>query len=334
MPRFKEKPNAAQLYQGLKAGKLSSLSRAITLVESRLPDHQDSAAQLLARCAEDEGQAFRLGITGSPGVGKSTFIEAFGLFLIGQGYRLGVLSIDPSSTVTGGSILGDKTRMQRLSVHPNAFVRPSPAGDTGGGVNWRTREAIVLLEAWGVDFVIVETVGVGQSETLAHKMVDFFLLLQLAGAGDQLQGIKRGIVELADGILITKADGDNIARAKRSVHEFKSALHLLAPPQSGWLPFVDHCSAQTGDGLERLYAQLKRYQSALQANAWWQRRRATQRLQWFEDRLQEAARRVFFQSIEKQQQTSLAELRRQVQAGELSPVQAVNHLLKAVEAEP
>ncbi len=231
-------PSAAELIQGILAGDITMLSRAVTLVESLAPDHQAIAQEIIEKCLPYSGNSRRIGITGVPGAGKSTSIDVFGLHVLKSGGKLAVLAIDPSSERTKGSILGDKTRMEKLATHPSAFIRPSPSAGSLGGVARKTRETIVLCEAAGFNNIFVETVGVGQSETAVHSMVDFFLLLQLAGTGDELQGIKRGIMEMADGIVINKADGDNIDRAQLAQAQFRSALHLFPPTESGWQPEV------------------------------------------------------------------------------------------------
>lgn len=245
--------NTAELLQGIRNMDISMLGQAITLVESSLPSHQESAQELIAACLPYSGNAFRLGITGVPGAGKSTFIESLGKHIIEEGGKLAVLAIDPSSERSGGSILGDKTRMEDLAGSSHAYIRPSPAGGTLGGVARKTRETIILCEAAGFDTIFVETVGVGQSETAVHSMVDFFLLIMLAGAGDELQGIKRGIMEMADAIVINKADGSNIRKAKRAQAEFTNALHLFPPSQSGWVPLVLTCSSLHGEGIKEVW---------------------------------------------------------------------------------
>src|SRR4030043_589923 len=233
---------------GILSGNRTILSRAITLTESLLPKHYETIQAIIEKCLPFSGRSVRIGITGIPGAGKSTFIESFGLYLADQGRKIAVLAIDPSSKKTKGSILGDKTRREKLSVHPDAFIRPSPSAGTLGGVARKTRETIILCEAAGFDTILVETVGVGQSETSVHSMVDFFLLLMLAGAGDELQGIKRGIFEMADLVAITKADGTNIKKAERAKSEYSNALHLFPPSESGWIPRVITCSSKTGSG--------------------------------------------------------------------------------------
>jgi LAO/AO transport system kinase len=223
---------------GVLSGNIVALSKAITLIESNLPSHRETAQKIIERCLPHTGKSIRLGITGVPGAGKSTFIESFGMFLTAKNKKVAVLAIDPSSQRTKGSILGDKTRMEELSNNEKAFIRPSPSAGSLGGVAQKTRESMMLCEAAGFDVVIVETVGVGQSETAVHSMVDFFLLLMIAGAGDELQGIKRGIMEMADALMINKADGDNLKRAQQAQAEYRSALHIFPKPESGWTPQV------------------------------------------------------------------------------------------------
>ncbi len=234
-------------------------SRAITLLESSLPHQQDIAQELVSRCIPYSGKSFRLGITGVPGAGKSTFIEALGKHVTSLGHKLAVLAIDPSSARTKGSILGDKTRMEELSTDPNAFIRPSPSAGSLGGVARKTREIIILCEAAGFDVIFVETVGVGQSETAVHSMVDFFLLLLIAGAGDELQGIKRGIMEMADAVAINKADGDNLIKAQIAANQIKNALHYFPKPESGWGPETVTCSAKTHEGVPQIWNLLTNY---------------------------------------------------------------------------
>ena len=234
----KPMPTVGEMVEGILKGDVTMLSRAVTLVESLSNDHQVLAQEVIEKCLPYSGNSRRIGITGVPGAGKSTSIDTFGLHVLKDGGKLAVLAIDPSSERTKGSILGDKTRMEKLSIHPSAFIRPSPSAGSLGGVARKTRETIVLCEAAGYNNIFVETVGVGQSETAVHSMVDFFLLIQLAGTGDELQGIKRGIMEMADGIVINKADGDNIDRARLAQAQFRSALHLFPPTLSGWMPEV------------------------------------------------------------------------------------------------
>jgi LAO/AO transport system kinase len=264
----------------LRAGDRAALGQAITLVESRRAADRPAAEALLARLLPHAGRALRVGITGMPGVGKSTLIEALGRRLTAAGQRVAVLAVDPSSAQSGGSILGDKTRMQELARDPRAFIRPSPSGGALGGVARRTRETLVVVEAAGYDVVLVETVGVGQSEVMVANMVDFFLVLTLAGAGDELQGIKRGILELADLLVVTKADGENVAAARRTQAEYASALALFAPRSPHWRPRVELCSALGGEGLTELWAVVQEHRDAQQRSGEWDRRRSEQRVQW------------------------------------------------------
>jgi LAO/AO transport system ATPase len=255
----RNKYSADEFVSGILSGNRTILSQAITLVESSLPEHYDKAQAIIEKCLPFSSRSIRIGITGVPGAGKSTFIETFGLYITGEGRKLAVLTIDPSSEQTKGSILGDKTRMELLSIHPGAFIRPSPTAGTLGGVARKTRETIILCEAAGFDTILVETVGVGQSETAVHSMVDFFLLLMLAGAGDELQGIKRGIMEIADLIAITKADGANKLIAENARISFQNALHLFPKKSSGWSPQVHSCSALTNTGIKELWEIIMEY---------------------------------------------------------------------------
>jgi LAO/AO transport system kinase len=284
----------ARLAADLRGGDRAALARAITLVESRRADHQAMARDLVQQLLPATGAAVRVGITGSPGVGKSTTIDALGMMLIGRGHRVAVLAVDPSSARTGGSILGDKTRMARLAVEPNAYIRPSPAAGTLGGVAAKTREAMLLCEAAGFDVVLVETVGIGQSETAVCEMTDFFLALMLPGAGDELQGIKKGLVELADMIAVNKADGDNVSRAKAAAAEYQAALHILAPRSTQWAPPVLTYSALTGAGIAELWDTVLAHRRAMTASGDFAARRREQQVTWmwaiFEDRLRGALR--------------------------------------------
>ena len=256
------------------------LARAITLIESRRGDHQAQARELVQALLPHTGQAIRVGITGSPGVGKSTTIDALGMFLIERGHKVAVLAVDPSSARSGGSILGDKTRMARLSASDHAFIRPSPSSGTLGGVAAKTREAMLLCEAAGFDVILVETVGIGQSETAVCDMTDFFLALMLPGAGDELQGIKKGLVELADMIAITKADGDNVKRANAAAGEYRSALHILTPRSAHWQPPVVTYSALTGAGIAELWQSILDHRSAMTASGDFAARRREQQVKW------------------------------------------------------
>ncbi|CAN5405417.1 methylmalonyl Co-A mutase-associated GTPase MeaB [soil metagenome] len=310
---------------GILAGDRLLLSRAITLVESRRPDDQASAQQVLDALLPKTGQSVRIGITGVPGVGKSTFIEAFGTYLTTLGHRLAVLTVDPTSQRSGGSLLGDKTRMETLSMNPAAYIRPSPAGDSLGGVAHRTRESMLLCEAAGFDVILIETVGVGQSETVVHGMVDFFLLLMLAGAGDELQGMKRGIMELADALVITKADGENLAPANRARVEYQNALHLFPPTDTGWFPPVLMCSAQTSVGITDVWQTIQQQQQLTIQNGYRNRRRQHQQLTWFRSLLRQKIEGRFYDQPGIRDQ--LASIETQVQNGILLPAPAVDRLL-------
>jgi len=257
--RKRKRYTADEYTEGILSGNRTILSQAITLVESSLPEHYDTAQAIIGKCLPFSSKSIRIGITGIPGAGKSTFIETFGLHVTAEGRKLAVLTIDPSSEQTRGSILGDKTRMEHLSIHPNAFIRPSPSAGTLGGVARKTRETIILCEAAGFDTIIVETVGVGQSETAVHSMVDFFLLLMIGGAGDDLQGIKRGIMEMADMIAVNKADGSNKLKAEGTRVILQNALRLFPAKQSGWIPLVHTCSALTDSGILDLWNTIKNY---------------------------------------------------------------------------
>lgn len=316
---------------GILTGDRLTLSQAITLVESRRPDDQALAQRVLEGVLSKTGNArsdgsVRVGITGVPGVGKSTFIEAFGKHLTSLGHRPAVLAIDPTSQRSGGSLLGDKTRMEELSMDPNAYIRPSPAGDSLGGVGHRTRETMLLCEAAGFDVILVETVGVGQSETVVHGMVDFFLLLMLAGAGDELQGMKRGIMELADALCITKADGDNEAAANRARVEYQNALHLFPPTGTGWFPPVLTGSALTGIGVAELWQTIQDQQSLTTQNGHRSARRQEQQLTWFRSLLRQRLEGQFYGQPGVRER--LAAVEADVQRGILLPAQAVQRVLQ------
>jgi LAO/AO transport system kinase len=273
-------PDIPALARKLRDGDRASLARAITLVESKRADHQQAAHQLVQALLPDTGKAVRVGITGSPGVGKSTSIDALGTYLTEKGHRVAVLAVDPSSSRTGGSILGDKTRMARLAVDPDAFIRPSPAAGSLGGVAAKTRETMLICEAAGFDVILVETVGVGQSETAVSDMTDFFLVLMLPGGGDELQGIKKGVVELADMIAVNKADGDNVKRAKAAAGEYRAALHILTPRSPTWSPPVITYSGLTGDGIAGLWDQVLAHRQQLSAVGEFAQRRREQQVKW------------------------------------------------------
>ncbi len=317
---------AKEYAEGIKSGNRTILSKAITLIESSLPKHQKLADDIMELCLPFSGNSIRVGITGVPGVGKSTFIEALGKHLTTSGHKLAVLAIDPSSKRTKGSILGDKTRMEELAADPDAFIRPSPSAGSLGGVAKKTKEIIILCEAAGFDTIFVETVGVGQSETAVYSMVDFFLLLMLAGAGDELQGIKRGIMEMADAIVINKADGDNVAKAELAKREYKNALHLFPPTESGWIPFVDTCSAREKNGIEEIWEKIANYETRMKKNGYFQKRRREQKLKIMFETIQESFQNSFKNnpSVKK----LLPKVERMVLDGNLSSYKAAKQLLE------
>lgn len=310
----------------LQSGNRAALAKAITLAESTLPQHRNEANQVLTACLPRSGNSIRVGITGVPGVGKSTFIEALGLYLIEQGHRVAVLAVDPSSTLSKGSILGDKTRMEELSANANAFIRPTPSGGNLGGVANRTREAIILCEAAGYNIILIETVGVGQSEMEVKAMSDFFLLLMLAGAGDELQGIKRGIMEMADGIAINKADGDNLPKAKAARGDYARAIHLFNAPASGVTPQVELCSALHKQGIDTVWAMIDQYVRHTQANGYFAAHRSTQWQQWFTKEIESQLLQAFYNNPTIQ--ANIAELTKAVANGTLMPTAAAEQLIK------
>ncbi|MDR0422333.1 MAG: methylmalonyl Co-A mutase-associated GTPase MeaB [Proteiniphilum sp.] len=292
-----ERP-VTEYVEGILSGSRVILSQAVTLVESARPEHQEKAQAIIEQCLPHAGNSIRVGITGVPGAGKSTSIDSFGMHLLREGHRLAVLAIDPSSERSKGSILGDKTRMEKLSSAQDAFIRPSPSAGSLGGVARKTRETIVLCEAAGFNYVFVETVGVGQSETAVHSMVDFFLLIQLAGTGDELQGIKRGIMEMADGIVINKADGDNVEKAKIARRHFSNALHLFPLPESGWSPEVLTCSGYCNIGIAEVWDMIHRYVDFVRGNGYFDRRRKEQAKYWMYETVNEQLRNSFYHDPE------------------------------------
>ncbi len=291
-------PTVGEMVEGILKGDVSMLSRGVTLVESVNPDHFALAQEVIEKCLPHSGNSRRIGITGVPGAGKSTSIDVFGLHVLKSGGKLAVLAIDPSSERTKGSILGDKTRMEKLSIHPDAFIRPSPSAGSLGGVARKTRETIVLCEAAGYNNIFVETVGVGQSETAVHSMVDFFLLIQLAGTGDELQGIKRGIMEMADGIVINKSDGDNIHRAELAQAQFRSALHLFPPTDSGWKPEVLTYSGYYELGIDKVWDMIDRYFDYVKENGYFDHKRREQARYWMYETINDRLRSAFFDNPE------------------------------------
>ncbi len=328
MPIRGSVPDIAALAGRIRAGERGALARGITLVESSRADHQEAAQALIAALLPDTGRAIRLGLSGAPGVGKSTFTEAFGTFLTARGYKVAVLAVDPSSARSGGSILGDKTRMELLARDPNAFIRPSPSGGTLGGVARRTREAMLLVEAAGFDVVLVETVGVGQSETSVADMVDMFLLLLSPAGGDELQGIKRGIMELADLIVVNKADGDLVPAAKRAAMEYKTALRLMRPKSAHWTPTVRLASALRGEGLEAIWEAVEAHRKALDESGELARLRAGQARAWLWTEIREG----LFAALKSHPQAArlIPALEAAVEAGETTPTAAARRLLALV----
>lgn len=313
---------------GVRAGNRKILAKTITLIESALDTHQALTAAVMEGLLPHTGGAIRLGITGVPGVGKSTFIESLGMHLISFGHRVAVLAVDPSSVRSGGSIMGDKTRMEKLAMEENAFIRPSPSGGTLGGVSRKTRESMLACEAAGYDVIIVETVGVGQSEVSVASMVDFFLLLILAGAGDELQGIKRGIVELADAIAVNKADGDNIDKALTAKKAYENAIHMFAPSEWGWTPKVLTCSALETTGIDAIGAMVRDYRDSMTATGALHHKRRRQALEWMGQLLEEGLKDWFYQTPEMRR--LMPELTNAVANGTTTPTAAVKKMLDAV----
>ncbi len=322
----KQQLSVTEYFNGIKAGNRTILSKAITLIESSSESHQKIAEELIELCLPFSGKSIRIGITGVPGVGKSTFIEALGTFLIEQkNNKIAVLAIDPSSKKTGGSILGDKTRMNKLSVNEHAFIRPSPSSGTLGGVAEATRETIILCEAAGFDTILIETVGVGQSEIEVKSMVDFFLLLMLAGAGDELQGIKRGIMEIADAIIINKADGDNKINAKLAIREYKNAIHLFPANSNDWIPKVDACSAIENTGIENVWKIIESFKNLTISNGSFEESRKQQAKFWLEHTVNSSLQTLFYN--DKNVKDKLSSIENKVVSGEISPFKAAKELL-------
>ncbi len=318
-------PSSDELVKDILNGNMTALSRAITLVESTNPEHLKKASDIIQHCLPHANNSVRIGITGVPGVGKSTFIEAFGSYLTSNGKRVAVLAVDPSSSLSRGSILGDKTRMEDLVKDENAFIRPSPSGTSLGGVARKSRETIILCEAAGFDTVLIETVGVGQSETAVHSMVDFFLLLKLAGAGDELQGIKRGIMEMADAIVINKADGDNLKNAKSAKVEFNRALHMYPVKESGWQPKVLLASALKNEGISEIWELIDSYLKEVKDNNYFDKNRKEQNKYWLLQSIEDRLKSDFYNNP-----TIKKELKNQlhlIEKGKTSPFAAAELLL-------
>ena len=326
-PYFKKRTLSTEEYVGdILAGNITTLSQAITLIESSNPEHYAQAQEIIERCLPHAGKSVRIGITGVPGAGKSTFIEAVGNMVTSLRHKLAVLAIDPSSERSGGSILGDKTRMESICNNPDVFIRPSPSAGSLGGVARKTRETIVLCEAAGFDVIFIETVGVGQSETAVHSMVDLFMLLQISGAGDELQGIKRGIMEMADLMVITKADGENIHKAELAKIQFQGALRLFPVPESGWRPKVYTCSSATHTGLEEVWKGVEEYLDHIQRNGYFQHNRNRQNKYWMYESINEVLRNSFYH--DPAVESKIAEYEQRVLDDKISSFIAAKELLE------
>lgn len=324
--RRRPKLTVDEYVEGILSGNRVVLGQAITLIESMLHEHNIIADQIIDRCLPHSGKSIRIGISGVPGAGKSTFIEAFGMYLVSLGYKVAVLAIDPSSTITKGSILGDKTRMEELSAEKNAFIRPSPSAGTLGGVARKTHEIIFLCEAAGFDVILVETVGVGQSEVAASSMVDFFLLLLIAGAGDELQGIKRGIMEIADAIIINKADGDNVQNAELAARSYRNALQLFPTPESKWKPQVMTCSSINHIGMEQAGSMIRDYEKHCKDSGYFQSKRNRQSINVMFESINEQLKASFYNSDSVR--STLSDFNNKVINGQITPYAAAKHLLE------
>lgn len=328
---LRKKLTVDEYVKGVESGDRMILAKAITLIESNAPRDFDKAQRVLQALLPRTGKAFRIGITGVPGAGKSTFIEAFGTILCQQGFKVAVLAVDPTSSITGGSILGDKTRMQTLSREPNCFIRPSPSGGTLGGVARKSRETMLLCEAAGCDVILVETVGVGQSETTVRDMVDFFMLVVLTGAGDELQGIKKGIMELADAIVVNKADGDNLTKAQVTCGEYERMVEFVRPATEGWKTHAYCCSALKKTGLLELWAVMRKFEKVTKKSGAFQNRRQRQVLSWVHSMINEHLHNLFFE--DPLIKSRMPDVRAAVLAGVISPSQAVSELIKLFEED-
>ena len=328
---LRKKLTVDEYVKGVESGDRMILAKAITLIESNAPRDFDKAQRVLQALLPRTGKALRIGITGVPGAGKSTFIEAFGTILCQQGFKVAVLAVDPTSSITGGSILGDKTRMQTLSREPNCFIRPSPSGGTLGGVARKSRETMLLCEAAGCDVILVETVGVGQSETTVRDMVDFFMLVVLTGAGDELQGIKKGIMELADAIVVNKADGDNLTKAQVTCGEYERMVEFVRPATEGWKTHAYCCSALKKTGLLELWAVMRKFEKATKKSGAFQNRRQRQVLSWVHSMINEHLHNLFFE--DPLIKSRMPDVRAAVLAGVISPSQAVSELIKLFEED-
>lgn len=328
---LRKKMSVEEYVEGVKKGDRMILAKAITLIESNAPKDFDKAQRVLQALLPRTGHSLRIGITGVPGAGKSTFIEAFGQLLCQQGYKVAVLAVDPTSSITGGSILGDKTRMQKLSREPNCFIRPSPSGGTLGGVARKSRETMMLCEAAGCDVILVETVGVGQSETTVRSMVDFFMLVVLTGAGDDLQGIKKGIMELADAIVVNKADGDNLERAKVTQGEYERMVEFIRPSTEGWKTHAYRCSALQKTGLLELWAVMREFEKVTKKSGAFENRRQRQIIAWVKTMIDEHLHNLFYE--DPVIKGRLPEVRAAVLAGVVSPSQAVAELIRTFDLD-
>ncbi len=328
---LRKKMSVEEYVEGVKKGDRMILAKAITLIESNAPKDFDKAQRVLQALLPRTGHSLRIGITGVPGAGKSTFIEAFGQLLCQQGYKVAVLAVDPTSSITGGSILGDKTRMQKLSREPNCFIRPSPSGGTLGGVARKSRETMMLCEAAGCDVILVETVGVGQSETTVRSMVDFFMLVVLTGAGDDLQGIKKGIMELADAIVVNKADGDNLERAKVTQGEYERMVEFIRPATEGWKTHAYRCSALQKTGLLELWAVMREFEKVTKKSGAFENRRQRQIIAWVKTMIDEHLHNLFYE--DPVIKVRLPEVRAAVLAGVVSPSQAVAELIRTFDLD-
>ncbi|WP_297694593.1 methylmalonyl Co-A mutase-associated GTPase MeaB [uncultured Eudoraea sp.] len=327
----KKKLSVEDLTKGVLNGDKAILARAITVVESTKNEDLKKAYSLIENCLAKKSNSIRIGITGVPGVGKSTFIEIFGKTLTNLGKKVAVLAVDPTSTLSKGSILGDKTRMQELVKDPNAFIRPSPSGESLGGVARKTRESVILCEAAGFDIVLIETVGVGQSETAVHSMVDFFLLLKLAGAGDELQGIKRGIMEMADAVVINKAEGDNLKRAQRAKAEFERALQLYPPKENGWIPKVSTCSSIENSGIIEIWETIKQFFDTTKDHGYFEINRQNQNKYWLLQTINELLKLHFFEVPSVKE--NLEKMMTQVAKEKISPFRAAELLMAVYKKE-
>lgn len=327
----KKRLSLDQYLNGIKNGDKIILSQAITLAESALASDRKMADELIVHLLSGTGNSMRIGITGIPGVGKSTFIETLGKHITSEGFKLAVLAVDPTSTKTKGSILGDKTRMESLANNPDAFIRPSPTKESLGGVSINTRETVLLCEAAGYNVIFIETVGVGQSEVMVKEMVDFFLLLMLAGAGDELQGIKKGIMEMADAVLITKADGDNIKRTQQAQSQFQSALHLFAPSSAGWIPKVLTCSSLNDEGLTEIWELIGEFQQTMKKTGYFEENRKLQKVNWLHHEIKSRLESNFYNHPLTSK--NLAAIEKKVISGEISANQAAQKLLSAISNE-